>query len=199
MSHERTAPLKRWWVWGVAVVTLAAIVAALLLFKPWLLFVNVQVNDAIPQTTSQPATPPAADSKRDSGSPGGENPVTPTQAPTASLVSTGSFISHEHETTGTASIVLLPDGRRQLVFENLNTTSGPDIHVWLSAGPVIEGGDGWFTAGQYEHVDLGISKGNLGNHVYDIPADVDLAAFPTVDLWCQQFGVSFGAAALTAQ
>ena len=40
-------------------------------------------------------------------------------------------------------------------------------------------------------------KGNQGDQLYDIPADVDLAAYPTVDLWCVQFAVSFGAAALT--
>jgi hypothetical protein len=39
-------------------------------------------------------------------------------------------------------------------------------------------------------------KGNQGNQVYDIPADVDLAVYPSVDLWCVQFSVSFGAAAL---
>ena len=46
-------------------------------------------------------------------------------------------------------------------------------------------------------LDLGMIKGNQGNQIYDIPADVDLAAYPTVDLWCVQFAVSFGAAALT--
>ena len=61
---------------------------------------------------------------------------------------------------------------------------------------MIEGFDGWFTAAGYEYVDLGPIKGNLGDQLYDIPAGVDLAAFRTVDLWCVQFAVSFGAAAL---
>ncbi len=89
-----------------------------------------------------------------------------------------------------------PDGTRQLAIVGLETTNGPDVHVWLSAGPVIEGFDGWFTAAGYEYVDLGPIKGNLGDQLYDIPAGVDLETFRTVDLWCVQFAVSFGAAAL---
>ena len=84
----------------------------------------------------------------------------------------------------------------QLAIVGLETSNGPDVHVWLSAGPVIEGLDGWFTAAGYEHIDLGLIKGNIGDQLYDIPADVDLAAFRAVDLWCEQFAVSFGAAAL---
>lgn len=75
-------------------------------------------------------------------------------------------------------VIQFPDGSRQLAIENLVTTNGPDVHVWLSAGPVVEGFDGWFTAGGHPYVDLGMIKGNQGNQVYDIPADVDLAAYP---------------------
>ena len=112
-------------------------------------------------------------------------------------LATGSLISHEHETSGTVRVIQHPDGSRQLALENLQTTNGPDVHVWLSAGPVVEGFDGSFKAGGHPYVDLGMIKGNQGNQLYDIPADVDLAAYPTVDLWCVQFSVSFGAAALT--
>jgi hypothetical protein len=123
----------------------------------------------------------------------------PTPEPPAGPVdlATGTFVSHEHPTTGTVRVILLPDGRRQLAIESLDTTNGPDVHVWLSAGPVVDGVDGWFTAGGYEYVDLGQIKGNQGDQLYDIPADVDLGRFMTVDLWCVQFSVSFGAAALS--
>lgn len=104
-------------------------------------------------------------------------------------------MSQSRETTGTVRVIRLPDGSHQLEIENLETTNGPDLPVWLSAGPVVEGFDGWFTAGGHPYVDLGLIK---GNQAYDIPADVDLSACPTVDLWCVQLAVSFGAAALTA-
>jgi len=83
-----------------------------------------------------------------------------------------------------------------LALTDLATSSGPDVHVWLSAADVVEGVDGWFTAGGAPYLDLGPIKGNLGNQVYEIPAGTDLSAYRSVDLWCVQFAVSFGAAQL---
>jgi Electron transfer DM13 len=185
-----------WWVIGGAL-AVGAVIAALV-FQPWLLFIDVRVEDEIPLASTAPTAPPSSESSAGSSSPPSARdtpmPSTPPAGPVE--LSRGTFISHEHETTGTARIIRLPDGSRQLALEDLDTTNGPDVHVWLSAAPVIEGFDGWFTAGGDPYVDLGLIKGNQGDQVYDIPADVDLARFPTVDLWCVQFSVSFGAAAL---
>ena len=195
------APRRRrvwWWVGGGVAVVLA--VAAALLFQPWLLFVDVRVDDEIPSAvataaaTASPATTDTTDAAADASEP----PAPPPAAAGPVDLASGSFVSHEHETTGTVRVIEHPDGTRQLAIENLETTNGPDVHVWLSAGPVVEGIDGWFVAGGHPYVDLGLIKGNQGNQLYDIPADVDLAAYPTVDLWCVQFSVSFGAAALSA-
>ncbi|WP_448002146.1 DM13 domain-containing protein [Agromyces bauzanensis] len=185
-----------WWIGGGAVVALA--IAAALVFQPWLLFVDVRVDDDIPLASAAPTAEPSAGATSPPAASDTAAPSTP-PAPAAPVeLSRGTLISHEHETTGTVRVIQLPDGSRQLVIENLDTTNGPDVHVWLSAGPVVEGFDGWFTAGGHPYVDLGMIKGNQGNQVYDIPADVDLTAYPTVDLWCVQFAVSFGAAALAA-
>lgn len=185
-----------WWVGGGAVVALA--IAAALVFQPWLLFVDVRVDDEIPVASAAATSPPAADASSPPVAGDAPLPSIPPQAAGPVELSQGALISHEHETTGTVRVIQLPDGSRQLAIEDLDTTNGPDVHVWLSAGPVIEGFDGWFTAGGHPYVDLGMIKGNQGNQVYDIPADVDLSAYPTVDLWCVQFAVSFGAAALSA-
>ncbi len=83
-----------------------------------------------------------------------------------------------------------------LAIENLDTSNGPDVHVWLSAADAVEGFDGWFLAGGADYYDLGMIKGNQGNQLYDIPADVDLSAYRSVSLWCVQFSVGFGAAQL---
>ncbi len=174
-----------------------ALAVGAVLFQPWLLFVDVTVADAIPTTV---ATSPSA-------SPAGPAPaatVEPVEVPAIEVPApagpvdllAGSFVSHEHGTTGSARVIQHPDGRHQLAIEGLETSNGPDVHVWLSAGPVVEGADGWYTAAGFDHVDLGPIKGNLGDQLYDIPAEVDLAAFRTVDLWCERFAVSFGAAAL---
>lgn len=181
-----------WWVGGGVLVGLA--IAAALVFQPWLLFIDVRVDDEIPTVTD--AASPAASAP--ATSPSDAIPTAPPAPAGPVELSNGTLISHEHETSGTVRVIQLPDGTRQLALENLSTTNGPDVHVWLSAGPVVEGFDGWFTAGGHPYIDLGMIKGNQGNQLYDIPADVDLSAYPTVDLWCVQFAVSFGAAALTA-
>ncbi|MEN3269610.1 MAG: hypothetical protein V7646_6504 [Pseudonocardia sp.] len=84
-----------------------------------------------------------------------------------------------------------------LRLENLDTSDGPDLHVWLSDAPVIPGGDGWHVFDDGRHVDLGELKGNLGSSNYPIPADVDLAQLASVSVWCERFAVSFAAAALS--
>lgn len=187
-----------WWIGGGVVVALA--IAGALVFQPWLLFVDVRVDDEIPLATAA-TSEPRADASSSAAPPAASDDPLPSTPPAPAVpveLSIGSLISHEHETSGTVRVIQLPDGSRQLAIEDLDTTNGPDVHVWLSAGPVVEGFDGWFTAGGHPYVDLGMIKGNEGNQVYDIPADVDLSAYPTVDLWCVQFSVSFGAAALTA-
>ena len=174
---------KRRWV-IVAAVGAAVLALGLALFKPWLLFVDVRVDEQLPTVAASAApTPPAP-----SAAP--KPPAGPAQ------LAKGSLISHEHATTGTVRIIQQPGGKRVLTLENLDTSNGPDVHVWLSAADVVEGTAGWFTAGSAEHRDLGVIKGNQGTQVYAIPEDVDLARYRSVDLWCVQFSVSFGAAQL---
>lgn len=170
-----------------AVVVLLILAAAAWVFKPWLLFVDVEVNDEIPMAVASaaPAAPAASAEAPTSTTPTG--PI---------VVGSGEFISHEHDTTGTATILRLEDGSHQLALQDLATSNGPDVHVWLSAAPVIPGREGWFTAKDYDHVDLGAIKGNRGNQVYQIPAEVDVKKWQSVVLWCEDFSVSFGAAAL---
>jgi hypothetical protein len=155
---------------------------ALAVFQPWLLFVDVSVEDELPVAVPAPTPDPT---------------VSVVPLPAAPVeVARGEFISHEHATTGTATIVENPDGSRVLALAGLSTSNGPDLHVWLSAADVVEGRDGWFTAGSASYIDLGPLKGNLGDQVYEIPADADLSGVRSVDIWCVRFAVSFGAAQL---
>ena len=179
-------------VTSLAVIVLATPGVGLAVFKPWLLFIDETVDDEIPVFSVATASmAPSADASSTGGAEAAE-PQGPVQ------VASGSFISHEHTTTGTARVLRRPDGSHQLVLEDLATSNGPDVRVWLSAGPVIEGADGWYTAGEHEHLEVAPIKGNLGNQVYDLPAGTDPAAWTSVVLWCEDFGVSFGAAELTA-
>ncbi|WP_278102335.1 DM13 domain-containing protein [Microbacterium proteolyticum] len=194
MVRSRTGGRARWWWIGGGAAVVAAVIAGLI-FQPWLLFVDVRVDDALPapagSTAETVAPAPSAASTMEP-----VDDVTPAPAPGPVDLLSGSFVSHEHETTGSVRVIQNADGSRQLALVGLQTSNGPDVHVWLSAGPVVEGRDGWYTAGGYDHIDLGPIKGNLGDQLYDIPADVDLSVFRAVDLWCERFSVSFGAAAL---
>ena len=179
---------RRWLI--AAAVGAVVLVLGLALFKPWLLFVDVRVDEQLPPVAASPAVS-SATAKPSSG--------TATTAPGGPVqLAVGSLISHEHATTGTVRIIQQPGpgGQRVLTLENLDTSNGPDVHVWLSAADVVEGTAGWFTAGSAEYFDLGMIKGNQGNQVYALPDELDLARFKSVDLWCVQFSVSFGAAQL---
>lgn len=167
------------------IAAIAAVVgggALLAVFQPWLLFVDVTVADELPTAARSPTVDPTGTMTPE--------PVGPIE------LARGEFVSHEHITTGTATIVENPDGSRVLALAGLSTSNGPDLHVWLSAADVVEGRDGWFTAGSAAFVDLGALKGNLGDQTYDIPADADLSEIRSVTIWCVRFSVSFGAAQL---
>ena len=114
----------------------------------------------------------------------------------ATILATGTLISHEHDTSGMVRIVRLADGRRVLTLENLRTSDGPALHVWLTDAPVASGEDGWKLFDDGLYTDLGDLKGNIGNQVYPLPADLDLSLYSSVSVWCERFSVSFGAAEL---
>jgi hypothetical protein len=170
---------------AVAATVLVAVVVAGYWFAPWKLFTNKQVDEALPAVPG-----PVSASADPTPSPG------PTQSPAVRLLAQGSFISHEHQTSGTVQLVQLPDQRRQLIFRDLSTSDGPDVWVWLSDQPVRADEATWssFTSGHY--VALAPLKGNRGNQVYEVPATADLTTLHSVSLWCRRFAVSFGAAEL---
>ncbi|GAB4106222.1 DM13 domain-containing protein [Micromonospora taraxaci] len=178
---------------GLAAAVVVAIVA-LYWFQPWKLFTDTYVDDALPPAeptpvTSAPSSTPAAATP---------SPVASATAPAADQVlAAGEFVTHEHDTTGSAEIRRLANGRHQLVIRDLNTSNGPDLRVWLTDQPVIRGTAGWKVFDDGKWVELARLKGNKGNQVYDLPASADPADFRSVSIWCKRFSVSFGAADLT--
>jgi len=119
------------------VVVLTGLTVGAALFQPWQLVVDKRVDDALPGVV--PAAPTPLESA--------PAELTPSTAPATShtmLLSKGNLITHEHPTSGRVKIIATADGRRLLRIADLDTTSGPDLRVWLSAGPVIEGRKGWF-------------------------------------------------------
>ena len=182
------------WIPAAGAVLIAAVVG-LSLFQPWKLVVDERVNEALPtsQTTAPQTVAPTTPTTPTT--PPTTTPTPPTAEPT--ILAEGTFISHEHETTGTVRILEVADGQRVLRIEGLDTSNGPDLKVWLTDAPVLEGQAGWYVFDDGAYVDLGVLKGNLGNSNYSIPSDVDLADLTSLSIWCDRFSVSFGAAQLT--
>ena len=92
-----------------------------------------------------------------------------------------------HMVAGVAKVINLEDGRTFLRLENLKSTNGPDLYVYLANG--IDSSD---------IVNLGRLKGNIGNQNYEIPAGTDLAKYNTVLIWCKAFSTLFGSAKLSS-
>lgn len=160
-------------------------------FQPWKLWTDDRVDDALPAVATQPAPAPGSSST----APAADVRVSTAAArPRAVLLARGRFVSHEHSTHGTASIVRQPDGHRVLALANLRTSEGPVVKVWLTDRKVTK--KGWHSFDDGRYLDLGGLKGNLGNQLYRIPDDADLAGLRSVTIWCDRFDVSFGAAEL---
>jgi hypothetical protein len=84
------------------------------------------------------------------------------------------------------------DGTRLLRLEDLRTSNGPDLFVYLSA-TLAQGPRQAFDGG---FVSLGRLKANQGNQNYQIPAGVDVRRLRNVVIWCRRFTYAFGAAPL---
>ncbi|WP_030870961.1 MULTISPECIES: DM13 domain-containing protein [Streptomyces violaceoruber group] len=162
-------------------------------FQPWKLWQDETVDEALPGAVTT-ASPPGAVTT--SPPPAAAPAPSPTRDAGPRTVAGGELVSHEHSTSGTAQLVRLTDGSHVVRLENLDTSNGPDVHVWLTDAPVKEGKAGWHLFDDGEYVDLGKLKGNKGSQNYVVPADVDPSRYSSVSVWCDRFNVSFGAAEL---
>ncbi|MEV6629548.1 DM13 domain-containing protein [Actinoplanes sp. NPDC051470] len=176
----------RWPLAAALAAALAVLVGAgLYLFQPWKLVTDHEVKEtlaAVPAPQESAASPEASPEAT---------------AARRAVVRQGSFISHEHDTSGQARVVAEPDGSHVLELVGLDTSNGPDLRVWLSEQPVRTGRAGWRVFDDGDWVELGRLKGNRGDQAYAIPAGTDLEQLESVTIWCKRFSVSFGAAGLT--
>jgi len=190
---------RRVWL-SAGMVAVAVLAAGLAWFQPWKLWVDQRVDDKLPAVALAAVPSPTPTPSRSTVSPAAIK--SPSAAPSAGdppgprLLARGELISHEHATHGTVSVVVQSDGTRVLAIAHLDTSNGPDLHVWLTDAPVRPGKDGWHVFDDGAHVSLGTLKGNVGNQVYPIPKEVDLSRLTSVTIWCARFDVSFGAARL---
>ena len=159
-------------------VALAVVAVVLVVFQPHKLFIDDKVDEALPAGVI-----PATGGPAGAGTPGGE----------AGRGPSGAFTSGDHPTSGTAFVLSLQDGSRVLRLEDLDTDNGPDLRVYLSTAPAGARGSEF----DDDFVDLGALKGNIGSQNYTIAANVDIARYQSVVIWCRRFSVAFGVAPLT--
>ncbi|HEY7096633.1 MAG TPA: DM13 domain-containing protein [Terriglobales bacterium] len=146
-------------------------IAAWAAFRPERLFVNAKVNEAMPASNNMSA------------------------AATEKVLASGAFHSVAHNSSGNANIYQLSDGKRILRFTNFETSNGPDVRVYLVAANDASDNDTVTKSGFREIAPL---KGNIGDQNYELPADVDLAKYHAVTIWCKRFSVNFGTAPLSS-
>ena len=173
---------RRFVIPAAVILSAMAVAIGLYLFQPWRIFTSSTVSEAVP-TVAAPSSQAAGPSAEPSAT-----------APRE--LATGALISHEHASSGTVRILELPDGSRILRLEGLDTSDGPDLRVWLSDAPVIEGAAGWHVFDDGAYLDLGALKANKGDQNYQIPPGANLADYGSVSIWCARFAVSFAAAEL---
>ena len=169
----------------VGVLLAGALAAGLAWFEPWRLFTDSTVDEAAPTSAVDKSGAPSGTP------PAGATTPSPSAVPEDVVLARGRFESAEHETTGRAVVLALADGRRFVRLEDLATSDGPDLHVWLTDQP--SGGD-WGSYDDGRYVKLGELKANRGNQNYEIPADARLDGLTSVVVWCDRFDVAFGSA-----
>lgn len=150
--------------------------------------VNDEVNEALPTATA-PASPSVAQDEDASGHEGQRPEEEPTGPET---VASGRFQGIEHETSGEALVLLLPDDSQVVRLEDLSTLNGPDLKVYLSAASA----DGSADRFDDDYVSLGPLKGNRGDQNYAVPGNVSATDYRSVVIWCERFSVGFGVAPL---
>ena len=99
----------------------------------------------------------------------------------------GTFVgASDHITTGGVSVVTTKAGAAVVILDSDFSLDGaPDPRVGF-------GKDGTFV----EASDLGALENKTGLQSYVVPAGVDVAEFNEVYIWCKEFSVPLGVAAL---
>ena len=203
----------------IAIVLIAVIAGGLAITRPWLYFVNREVNEAFPGLTDAQREAVAnmpEDQKQalidmamstrkmvedtaiaqigeDVVVPAAQQALPPDMPAEPTALAMGSFIDIDpiHGAEGSATIYQLPDGARVLRFEDFRSKNGPDLHVYLST----EAPTSTFAGLGAGEIHLGALKGNVGDQNYEVPADIDLSQYRSVVIYCVPFRVVFSTAA----
>lgn len=103
----------------------------------------------------------------------------------ATLIKQGTFGGNmSYKVTGSVKLYEW-EGKKYIYFENFSASSGPDLKVYVATTN---------TAAQF--VSLGAIKSTTGTQLYEVSNPPNFSQYNKVLIWCQQFSVLFGSAAI---
>ena len=103
----------------------------------------------------------------------------------ATLLKEGTLAGIGHTVSGTVKVYDDSDGNKFVVLDPFMSQNGPDLKVYLSKSE---------NASQY--ISLGPLKSITGKQSYAVPGNPDITSYTHVHIWCEQFSVVFGRAAI---
>lgn len=142
-------------------------------------------------TTPSVVTPSPAETTVASASP----EAVKTDAP----IRSGTFVSGEHPTQGTARLIMQDGGTvLELGGDFTTSTLGPDLVVALHRSNNVIGSTRppAYPINEGDYVVLAPLREYSGAQRYAIPDNINLADYQSAVIWCRQFNATFGAATL---
>ena len=100
---------------------------------------------------------------------------------------------HGHNASSNAQISRSADGTYWLTFSQFASDRGPDINIVLSPAIAPRTDAAVKQAG---YITIAARKALTGDQSYRLPPDFDPRLYQSVVIWCEAFGVLFGAAQL---
>ncbi|MEM8612924.1 MAG: DM13 domain-containing protein, partial [Cyanobacteria bacterium P01_H01_bin.105] len=140
------------------------------------------------------ANPCAAEANPCAADPCAANPcaaeANPCAADPCAAASKGSFVTVSSDTSGGATVIN-ENGKYYLELDgSFSTEEGPDLFVLLHKEAIPQS----YSAEQY--VNLGDLQSIEGSQRYEIPEGISIEEFKSAVIWCRQFDVTFGYAAI---
>ena len=144
---------------------------------------------AKPAASASPCNPCAAANPR--------NPCAAANPCAAQAVANGQFYDGPHapghRVSGSAHITKAVDGTYWLKFTQFVSDEGPDVNIILSPAYAPKTDAAIRQAG---YITIAARQSLTGDQSYALPKDFEPELYQSVGIWCEQFGVLFGAAQL---
>ncbi|MFM7486250.1 MAG: DM13 domain-containing protein [Cytophagales bacterium] len=108
----------------------------------------------------------------------------PFDASKATLIKSGPMNGVGHSVSGSAAIYS-SQGKKIVLLDPFFSQNGPDLRVYLSKD-----------ANASSYISMGKLKSTMGKQSYEVPGNPNVTDFNYILIWCEQFTVVFGRAAL---